>query len=271
MTIGEQAPALPKAELSLGETRGVINPVGAYLEELRFGDVPLLESYYHNDAGRSRGGLFVAWPFFGPGEAFADYEITDQHGLTRKEIWHRADAGDNNAYARFVHNISDQDKYGKFVGLFGSISYTLGENASGSPVLTCSILTINNSNISLPAAPGPHPYFPRVESNGVFELHATNNMGQSGRHEFIAANLGQAQLIDGDTSAVQFHSGSMLVTMTNNELPKNVVWSDDPDRIICVEPTHAGMIRTPEQLSGIMLEPGDMLSASTTIVWQPIR
>lgn len=236
-------------ELAQGATRAVINPHGAWVEELTVGETPLFfpKSELMNDTGeaKTRGGMHVCLPNFGPG---GDSGLA-QHGFGRTSTWSVLQQ-DESSVLLGLESTSDE-----YAGLVATLEYNLGQST-----FTARLSLTNQGGTPLRVAPGFHPYFALKPS----ETTVTVNGGS-----FQLNELAGTEYRDADSA--ELVTAMRRVVMTTENLRTWAIWTDQLGDYVCVEPTFGGnRFLEPEQ-SDEQLVPGDAKKYSVRIEWNSTK
>lgn len=203
-------------ELLQGGVKAIIDLDGAWVTNLSDdnGDILFPKRSLRLDDGskKTRGGLHVCLPNFGPG---GDSGLP-QHGFGREKEWiirARSDASITLELAGVGEG---------YESLHSQLVYTLKPSE-----LTAELTVNNQGDQDLRLAPAFHPYFMTFGGSVTLdgELQDLNDVAE-------------AQFIKGDAHHLQFDSRK--VTIAADNLPTWAVWTDQLGNYVCVEPTTAG-------------------------------
>lgn len=247
-----------------GPFEAAINTHGAWVETLTG---PNQSNLLHpkgrievNGASKLRGGMHVCLPNFGPN---ATKERLVQHGFGRNVDW------DVTAEDDSVLELEHETSQGSYRGLLSTLRYELtdiSQNQSESRVVFTAILRLANNRPSfgsrppksLTVAPGFHPYF------------ATN--GQRARYKqgnFTAeATILPAKPPQQRSNPEYIKLGSTTLSIAESNLPVAVLWSDQPDRYVCYEPTAAGASFAAPEKPEANLPSGQSIDYIASFTWQ---
>lgn len=252
--------------LKSGEMQAAIDPYGAYLASLQFGDVELLFPRTELD-DKIRGGIPVCTPTFGPGDKVG----LPQHGFGRNLSWeYRASQASNSSEFVLINpRMQDSLIPEEYEGYASLLSVEINEEDDHSASLNMQLDITNNGDQPFVVAPGFHPYFIApsspdlvIASEAVDSLIDTENLQQS--IEIGSPGVGISQW--------NFKNNTHAITISGHGLPKAVIWTEDPGKYLCVEPTTAGHA-TAANSSGdglFLLEPGQSHQSAMRIDWRPL-
>jgi glucose-6-phosphate 1-epimerase len=234
-------------ELWYGQTKAIIDPIGAWLTNLSDdnGDVlfPTRLLKTADGSQKKRGGMHVCLPNFGPG---GDSGL-EQHGFGRTSTWEVEEQSDNSS------TLTLKKEDGDYAGTEATVTYTLGDRQ-----LTAVLSITNNGVKPLRFAPGFHPYFTaRGGHDGVRINGEKRKLDELGETEFIFG--GQQEL-----SILGRH-----ITLTSKDLTAWAIWTDLLGSYVCVEPTKEGyafLKSTPG--NDQVLAPGAAKTYRFTIEWR---
>ncbi len=226
------------------ESMASINPLGAYLEEVKEGRENILFPFtlIPDAAGdvKKRGGSHVCLPNFGAPGAFTDLS---QHGYGRVKSWTVSEQEEDRLRLEL-------DGEGRYKDLHSVLIYEIG-----SKELTTSLELINNGNENLEIAPGFHPYFPTPPAAETIvvndeELRLDSLSGTLYRDHVKRLTLGERE-----------------IRFETDYLHRFAIWTDQLGDYVCVEPTYAinSFDKKPED--NYLLEPSESMRFSFTIYW----
>lgn len=202
-----------RVTLQSGNAKLVIDPNGGYIEEYSMHGEPIL---FAAEIRGKRRATHVCVPNFGP-DASGQWE---QHGFGRKVHWQIALVEEDKMRLKYLVG------EGRYAGLDCELEYALAEDH-----LTMKLACHNNGENALWLAPGFHPYF--VVPEGVNEVRFDEQ-------RYCIDNLAGSEYIATDTSTHTIGLGHRTVRMTSENLKTVVLWSEEPSRFVCVEPTLNG-------------------------------
>jgi D-hexose-6-phosphate mutarotase len=232
-------------ELVNGQSRTTISPEGAWVESLETNESAILfpKTELTNDSNetKTRGGMHVCLPNFGPG---GESGLT-QHGFGRTSLWEVTRQTNATVTLQLEH--SDH----RYHGVYWSLHYALEPQS-----LTATLSVQNNSQSNARIAPGFHPYFYLEDSETA-----------------IVANtvVHELQTLSGtkfdDSTSIDLKTGSRSLRLEQKGLPLWAIWTDQIANYVCVEPTFGGYrfleLATPDE----QVLPGDTREFSFTISW----
>lgn len=199
-----------------------------------------------------RGGIPVCAPIFGPGESVG----LRQHGFARDVGWTVLRQTANEAVLSF-DAAEHVDVPRQYHGCEMTYAMKIREN-----LLELSLTVENNGEAAFVCTPGFHPYFPTSDATKVTVQSDISR--QFTEHELIA------------TQFLPPHQTQVAVTLENiefiiksNELQRYAVWSANPDKYICVEPTLQGNLDS--HASSPFLHPGEQKRFLMSVSWRGIR
>lgn len=232
-------------KIAHGGASCTINPDGAWVEELRVGERPILfpKTELVSDSGetKARGGMHVCLPNFGPG---GDSGLA-QHGFGRTMRW--------GVTRQTPHSVSLQLRGPSpyYAGLEATLDYALEASS-----LQAALTLHNASHIPLRAAPGFHPYFHLNDADTAVSVNGS---------VYELLSLGEAVFIH--TDRVKLGTTEHTIQVSQQGLSTWAIWTDSLSNYVCVEPTYAGFrfLGPPTPDDG--LEPDEQRSFSCTISW----
>ena len=196
-----------------------------------------------------RGGIPLCAPVFGPGEVVG----LNQHGFARDVEWVVLQKSDDSVTLRFdAANHSDIPEQYRGCGMMLAIS--VAEKR-----LSMNLLVENNGVASVVCSPGFHPYFPTSDATNVLVL-------ANKEYRFDVEQLAATQFLPPGQRQTEVNLDNLKVTLKSDTLQRYAVWSANPDKYICVEPTWAGNLA--DQPSVPILEPGEQREFTMTLSWE---
>lgn len=193
-----------------------VEPQGAaLLAYTRHGRDVLYQRRMHN--GKLRGGSHVCVPNFGPGGT----SDQPQHGLGRTVTWRCAEQLEDRI--RFVYRHTS----GMYDGLQLSLLYGLKESG-----LVMQLTVHNSGTYRLRVAPGFHPYF-MVPLGHDGRIWIDETM-------YETSQLGEMKLHKGGPQVMLTIDEATRYRISTDVLQSYALWSAQPERYLCVEPTLAG-------------------------------
>jgi galactose mutarotase-like enzyme len=229
-------------ELYNGETKAIISTHGGYVTNLSdsFGDVLFPKRTLKTSEGveKLRGGSHVCLPNFGPGGDSGQ----EQHGYGRMSEWSVVDSSAEAASLKL-------EGEGVYAGLIATLNYQVGDQEF------TSILTLKNtSGAAFHVAPAFHPYFMHTDSIEV-----------DGDKKLLLDDFKDAIFIDGTKHILR--TGTRLITLLSDNLPKWAQWTDQLGSYFCLEPTQSGFAFSEDMTRADVLEPGESKTYRFVIGW----
>ncbi len=226
-----------------GSTKAVINPNGAWVEELSENGNQILFPHTQlvSDSGehKDRGGMHVCLPNFGPG---GNSQLA-QHGFGRTSEWKVLKHNKNSVTLRLK---TDMPHYGNMV------STLLYEVKDGS--LSATLNLKNKGQVSVRVAPGFHPYFHLDESESAIEVNGI---------VYELADLGGTEFIESEKATLKTVGREINITQLG--LSKWAIWTDMLANYVCVEPTFGGYRFLENSSPEEFIAPGKEKSFACTI------
>ncbi len=230
-------------ELCSGSTMLKISTNGGYVTGLsdEFGDIlfPKQTLMTTDGAEKTRGGLHVCLPNFGPGGASG----LGQHGYGRTNEW-------------VIRNQSEASVeivlagVGKYMGMESCLTYKVLERG-----FAAQLRLKNGGDLPLKVAPAFHPYWcldgKAPEVNGVY-------------YDDLA-KFSEAQFISGDTVRLKLASRDLV--LKSDELNQWAQWTDQLGDYLCIEPSQSGFSFDEDISRADILGAGEELKYSFTVTW----
>lgn len=206
--------------------------------------------------GKVRGGVPVCAPVFGPGGMVG----LPQHGFARDVLW-RVDVRTANEVKLSLVNPAHQvkDLPGAYNGCEMVLTVRIGAPDDSIHELYMKLEIMNAGSDSFVVKPGFHPYFPVAAGEDAAAYAVNERM-------FAAEELLATQSFEASENPVAVEGAELCAAMTQNGLPTYMVWSANPDKYICVEPTAGGYL-CGEDMTTRLLQPGDRRSYDMTVRW----
>ena len=230
-----------------------INLQGAYVTSLNYARKEVLFSA-QKLGEKLRGGVPVCAPVFGPGESVG----LAQHGFARDIEWRIFSRNENEVKLTPVKNQSQVKMLPRAYQMMSmQLMIKLQEDT-----LTMCLGIKNDGSENIVVSPGFHPYF--------YTTDATNVTVQSDiTRRFTAEQLLATQFLPPHQNKVSFMSQeNVAVTIQSESLQQYAVWSANPDKYICVEPTMGGYLE--HQPNPPVLQPGEFQTYDMTISWRKV-
>lgn len=216
---------------------------GAYVVRLvDGGGSPVLFEQTEID-GKRRGGAHVCLPYFGPDAAGA----RPQHGFGRDVEWSVEAA--HGSEIRCTYKEESDELFG---GLHAELTYRLGEAGDS---FTTVLAIANHGKKSFSLTPGFHPYF-AVDPKDV-RLNGEN---------VDLADFEPFKSFPG-TPQMTIESGGRVVTVSSQDLPYMVAWTNLQGDYLCVEPTLMGNAFDSTKQEGAVLQPGASSAYTYIVHW----
>lgn len=194
-----------------------------------------------------RGGIPLCAPVFGPGEMVG----LKQHGFARNIMWRVVEQSANEAKLTPVKNkVWDENVPSEFRGCDMAYGVSLSQNT-----LQLTLTITNIGDMPFACSPGFHPYFPTRNASKCMVLE----------NAFADKQLLDTQFL-ADQKTVTLETEDTTVTLASEAMQHYAVWSANPDKYICVEPTYGGYLE--HQSAVPMLEPGDSKTYTAQISWE---
>lgn len=192
-----------------------------------------------------RGGSHVCLPNFGPDSSG---ELA-QHGFGRTSNWQvLVDDTDEDGVRVVELKLDVSDVPVDYQTIDARLQYWCGPNH-----FSMRLTTLNGGTQPMRIAPGFHPYFmvdgPVTLNGQVLDLSAYN----------------EAQLIDGSQHSLEL--SDRRIDLSSETLTKWALWTDQPDKYFCVEPTLAGPSFDQPPKDDELIASGRLKSYDFTIAW----
>lgn len=238
---------MPVIELRNGSAKASIDTQGAYLAELTDrGDLILFTRQHIGE--KTRGGMPVCAPIFGPGESVG----LSQHGFARDVKWTLEQKTENTLTLSF-DAASREDIPPAYRGCAMLLMFSLRETK-----LVAMLHIENRGETPFVCSPGFHPYFSASDATKVSIVAGRSYM-------FDSSELAATQFLFSKQGEIGVDLTGMHIIIESNSLQQYAVWSANPDRYICVEPTFTGNLDTSKNLP--LLNPGEKSEFSMTLQW----
>jgi galactose mutarotase-like enzyme len=250
----------------IGEQVGLharVRAVGAFLESLRLGQTELLVPHHVNSSGSRRGGVPICAPIFGPGEAVD----LPQHGYARDMSWGVRKKDQTGGLAQFSLEGHEPETPDLYAGVAMQASMRIFTKNKRS-ALHMGLHTQHNGNRGdVPYSPAMHPYFPATEEDEVKVVFPEDKRSETIDKAELGKGVEFKDFRPG--SLVSFATPGHIVGIISPEATTYMVWSDNPDKYLCVEPTLNGAI--PKTGVQSFLQPGQSASFNMQVAWVPIE
>jgi glucose-6-phosphate 1-epimerase len=233
-----------EVRLQSGAVTALVTTRGAWMTSLldERGDVlfPRQEMHTAEGAAKTRGGLHVCLPNFGPGGESG----LPQHGFGRELEWTISDQTEAAVMLELAAGIDGYEE------MSAELSYQLAER-----VVVVTLELTNKGEKELRVAPAFHPYL-SLEKGRI----------QIDGEEPRLDGLAEAKMFRGERHTVEL--SPRVFTLESEQLPVWATWTDQPGNYICIEPSAAGFAflkATPS--SEERLRSGETKSYIFKLVW----
>jgi D-hexose-6-phosphate mutarotase len=223
----------PEGDSRLGFT---VDPIGAYVTSFGFGERKVLEDRFVNDVGRYRGGLPLCAPWFGQAKDPA-------HGPARGALWTPV-----NSRTPLMNSRVGRPEMGLILEWMADVGsgceglrHTLELSLLNRRSLRAELAIKNEDGERIEViAPGFHPYFKvddQTTDDQIRSVYAPTEPGQA-----IATSKfdKEAELRGEEPTHKQKIVLGQNTTYVESNLMTAVIWTDDPKRYVCYEPTQTG-------------------------------
>ena len=196
-----------------------------------------------------RGGIPICAPIFGPGD---DVGLR-QHGFARDVEWSIAHHSIDEATLTL-----DASSYAglpvQYQGCVMTYAVKIRENS-----VLLQLHIENHGTEPFVCSPGFHPYFATTDATKI-------TIQSEVMRRFTSQELAATQFLPPHQEQVTVELGSHRAIMSSSTLQRYAVWSANPDRYICVEPTLAGNLI--DQPSWSLLQPGKYRDFDMILTWE---
>jgi D-hexose-6-phosphate mutarotase len=233
--------------LQSGAAIADIDTTGAYLTQLKNGMTELLFPA-QRIGEKMRGGIPLCAPIFGPGDTVG----LRQHGFARDVEWKvtRLEADEIVLSFDFA---GDPDLPDSYDGCRMTYTVKLRENS-----LFLQLNIENQGEAAFICSPGFHPYFPTSNATEV-------TIRADSTRSFTADELLATQFLPPHQEKTGVRLDGVEVATSSQTLQRYAVWSANPDKYICVEPTWAGYLD--DQAAPLALQPGQYKDFDIELSW----
>ncbi len=241
-------------ELRHERVHASVNPDGAYLDSLSVvgpDGQPVDLLFPHQgvvvDGEPKERGTHICLPVFGPHEGLM------QHGFGRDLTWKVHNPSHRPSHQQTtlrLHVTGEETELGarRYAGLVAQLQYEIQDSPDMGPRVIMNLRVANNSEEPFVIAPGFHPYFALPEGTTAEEVEFYNfpdPLGATTKVRYDDETLLAAPTMsnrDGHIVAQlpEDHGG---IHFYNTNLPHYVIWTDNADRYLCIEPTSDGALR----------------------------
>lgn len=276
-----RSPALPETDsrservtLTNGELEAVINPLGGYLEEFTFNRngiaIPLIypkdDGVVTKDGIKTRGGCFAALPIFGPSE-HTGLGLA-QHGFARDLPWVVSAQTPDHAALRLNISGSEQaEGVQHYRGLVATMHYQIHRRQERL-ALSMALIVENKGDSPMFIFPGFHPYIALPEGYDGREFGVITEDEPHRKRLYSAEELDRAPEVPMHAGVAKLSLGEVEVELSTREMPRGVLWSDDPKKYVCFEPTVVGKISPDARPPGRQLQVGDDRMHAAMLTWR---
>lgn len=238
---------MSQIRLVSGNASAVLDTNGAYVTVLKNGGHDILFPA-QRIGEKLRGGAPVCAPIFGPGDAVE----LKQHGFARDVEWVVTRQSQDEITLSF-NAMGHSEIPVQYRGCVMTYTVTICESH-----LALKLTIENRGNHAFVCSPGFHPYF--LTNNAPSVTVQSDTVRQ-----FSVEELAATQFLPPRQRVVAVDLGAAIVRMTSDTLQRYAVWSADPDKYICVEPTWAGNLA--DQTMQNLLQPGKHEAYEMTLAW----
>jgi len=236
--------------LRFGDTTANIDTEGVCITQLLHDETNILFPA-QKIADKLRGGIPVCAPIFGPGDIVG----LAQHGFARDVEWvvtrHKSDE------ATLSFEVSKYSEVpSPYQGCYMKYTVKIRENS-----LFTELTIENHGKIAFVCSPGFHPYFATSDAARVSVM-------ADREYQFGAEQLAATQFLPPRQSQVRVELSRATVTLASDTLQRYAVWSANPDKYICVEPTWAGNLA--DQPAPLLIEPGGVRKFNMSLTWKSV-
>ncbi len=229
--------------LNNGNVFANIDQQGAWVQNLTHGETEVFfpkTAIEYEDEAKSRGGMHVCVPNFGPG---GNSELP-QHGYGRTGNWTVETQTE-----RFV-SLSLRGE-GKYSDLKSVVTYALGETS-----FTAALHVENTGTGVLRVAPAFHPYFNLRPDEATIEIQNTS---------YALSELAGTVFVAGESLLLQ--TREQRLRLDQESLDTWALWTDQKGSYVCVEPTLGGYRFLEPAQPDELLQPEQSRTFTFTISW----
>lgn len=222
---------------------------GGFIESLRLEDGRQILFPRQQLVDKDRGGVPVCAPVFGPGEPIG----LAQHGFARNCTWEVVSQNQDEVKLTLVNPVSQvKNLPHEYNGCKLELTIELADDT-----LTETLVVSNVGDKPFVCSPGFHPYFATTGATHI----------QLVERRFTADELIAAQVLPGPATQICLKTEVAELTISVDPAAKFVVWSANPEKYICVEPTTRGFLDE-RNMSESMLLPSGSQKISMEISWE---
>lgn len=219
--------------LKSGDTEARVLPDGAMIKSFKVGGTDILfpDQNIQTEKGlKRRGGIPLLWPQAGPLTQESDVFKLAQHGFARDLEWEVKNVDEDNKAVTLKLNSSEKTK--QIFPYNFELEYTITVFEG---TLRAELKVNNQSEESLPMAPGFHPYFlvPAEEKSSITTNIEGFNPGEYDWKTPLDYEMPHPTTIEYSIGVIEIQASPELKTL--------MVWSE-PDRDhVCFEPWTGGV------------------------------
>jgi len=199
-----------------------------------------------------RGGIPICAPIFGPGD---DVGLR-QHGFARDVEWSVIHQSNDEVLLSF-----DAIKHAKTSPPYQGCAMTYAVKIRENSVLL-QLHMENHGEDAFVCSPGFHPYLTTTDATKA-------TIRSEVVRQFNADELAATQFLPPHQEQVSVELGDVRTILGSSILQRYAVWSANPDRYICVEPTLAGSLA--DQPAWPLLQPGESEDFAMTLRWEGVH
>lgn len=252
------------------ERGGIITSLGIQGEELLF----LNEETLHNETKNIRGGIPILFPISGQltnGQYDWDGKTytMKNHGFARNLPWEVIESNAAEEGVIKLRLISNEETLAVYPFEFELLyTYILRENE-----LVIEQEYKNKSIEEMPIYPGFHPYFKTANKELKIATDAEvyldyNDMETKKLEEVITIDQVEAYVLKPQMTTFRFELeeiAKQITVKTANEFPYIVLWSEEGQEFVCVEPWMAKTNEMNRKQELTIIKPGKTLQTSVSI------
>ena len=252
------------------ERGGIITSLGIQGEELLF----LNEETLHNETKNIRGGIPILFPISGQltngqydwnGKTYS----MKNHGFARDLPWEVIECTAAEEGIIQLRLTSNEETLAVYPFEFELIyTYILRENE-----LVIEQEYKNNSEDEMPIYPGFHPYFKTANKQLKITTDADvyldyNDMETKKLEDVMTIDQVESYVLKSQTNAFRFQLeeiGKQITMKYANEFPYIVLWSEEGQEFVCVEPWMAKTNEMNRKQELTLIKPGKILQTNVSI------
>lgn len=229
--------------LSNGNVFASVDPQGAWVQNLTHDGIEVFfpkTAIEYEDGAKSRGGMHVCVPNFGPG---GDYDLP-QHGYGRTNNW----TVETQTEGFVSLSLRGEGKYGDLKSV---VTYALGKES-----FTATLHVENTGTGVLRVAPAFHPYFNLQPDELSIQLENTS---------YTLSELAGTIFVPSESLLLQ--TRQQRIRLDQESLDTWALWTDQKGNYVCVEPTLGGYRFLEQAQSDELLQPEQSRTYTFTISW----